>query len=146
MTAVSLLFTATSIKKEVLEKLICRELLYQTSQKKGIKIDEAAINEQLTALKKRFPSEAEFNNALTKRNLSEAAIKSQLERNVAIKEFVVKITIPDGRPLITKTSCIAISKRPSYPTKLSSHYATILLRNTTKSLLGNSPLMGDTEP
>ena len=90
----------SEIKKEVLENLIGRELLYQTSQKKGIKVDEAAINEQLTALKKRFPSEAEFNNALSEMNLSEATIKSQLERNVAIKEFVDKefvhkITISD---------------------------------------------------
>ncbi len=90
----------SEIKKEVLEKLIGRELLYQTSQKKGIKVDEAAVNEQLTALKKRFPSEAEFNNALSEMNQSEAAIKSQLERNMAIKEFVdkefvQKITISD---------------------------------------------------
>ena len=90
----------SEIKKEVLENLIGRELLYQTSQKKGIKVDEAAINEQLTALKKRFPSEPEFNKALSEMNLSEAAIKSQLERNMAIKEFVdkefvQKITISD---------------------------------------------------
>ncbi|MCK4468419.1 MAG: peptidylprolyl isomerase [Desulfobacterales bacterium] len=90
----------SEIKKEVLENLIGRELLYQTSQKKGIKVDEAAINEQLTALKKRFPSEAEFNKALSEMNLSEAAIKSQLEWNMAIKEFVdkefvQKITISD---------------------------------------------------
>lgn len=88
------------IKKQVLEQLIGRELLYQTSQKKGFKVDEAAVNEQLTALKKRFPSEAEFNNALSEMNQSEAAIKSQLERNMAIKEFVdkefvQKITISD---------------------------------------------------
>ncbi len=88
------------IRKEVLEKLIGSELLYQTSQKKGITVNEAAINKQLTALKKRFPSEAEFNKALNKMNLSEAAIKSQLERSMIIKEFVdkefvQKITIPD---------------------------------------------------
>ncbi|RLB25408.1 MAG: hypothetical protein DRG66_08045, partial [Deltaproteobacteria bacterium] len=35
------------IKKEVLENLINRELLYQESQRKGIKVDEAAINEQV---------------------------------------------------------------------------------------------------
>ena len=90
----------SEIKKDVLENLIGRELLYQTSQKHGIKVDEAAINNQLAMLKKRFPSEAEFNKVLSKNNLSEAAIRAQLERNMAIKEFidkqfVQKVTISD---------------------------------------------------
>ncbi len=94
----------SEIKKDVLENLIGRELLYQTSQKHGIKVDEAAINNQLTnqlaMLKKRFPSEAEFNKVLSKNNLSGAGIKAQLERNMAIKEFidkqfVQKVTISD---------------------------------------------------
>ncbi len=88
------------IKKDVLENLIGRELLYQTSQKHGIKVDEAAINTQLAMLKKRFPSEAEFDNFLSKNNLSEAAMRAQLERNIALKEFVdkqfvQKVTISD---------------------------------------------------
>ena len=90
----------SEIKKDVLESLIGRELLYQTSQKHGIKVDEAAINNQLAILKKRFPSETEFNKVLSKNNLSEAAIRAQLERNMAIKEFidkqfVQKVTISD---------------------------------------------------
>lgn len=90
----------SEIKKKILENFIDRELLYQASQKNGIKVDEAEVNEQLIALKKRFPSEAEFNKALSERNISEATITSQLERNIAIKEFidkqfVQKITITD---------------------------------------------------
>jgi len=94
----------SEIKKDVLENLIGRELLYQTSQKHGIKVDEAAINNQLAnqlaMLKKRFPSEAEFDKFLSKNNLSEAGMRVQLERNMAIKEFVdkqfvQKVTISD---------------------------------------------------
>ena len=80
----------SEIKKEILESLIGRELLYQASQENGIKVDEAAVNEQLTMLKKRFPSGAELNKALSEMNLSESAIKSQLERNLSIKEFIEK--------------------------------------------------------
>jgi peptidyl-prolyl cis-trans isomerase C len=76
------------IKKEVLENLISRELLYQETQQKGIKIDEAAVNEKVMTLKKRFPSEAEFKNALTKANLSEAVIKAQIERGLAIEQLI----------------------------------------------------------
>ncbi len=76
------------IKKEVLENLINRELLYQEAQQKGIKIDEATINEQVITLKKRFPSEAEFKSALTKANLSEVAIKNQIVRGLAIEQLI----------------------------------------------------------
>ena len=88
------------IKKKAIERLIERELLYQESQKKGIKVDEAAVNEQLETLKKRFPSEAELKNALTKMNMSEANVKSQFARGMAIQKFidnelVQKITVSD---------------------------------------------------
>jgi peptidyl-prolyl cis-trans isomerase C len=76
------------IKKEVLENLIDFELLYQETQQKGIKIDEATINEQVMTLKKRFPSEAEFKSALTKANLSEVAIKNQIARGLAIEQLI----------------------------------------------------------
>jgi peptidyl-prolyl cis-trans isomerase C len=90
----------SEIKKEVLENLIKRELLYQESQKQGITIDEAAVNEQLRKLKERFPSETEFKNALSSANLSEAAITSEFKRGMAIqqfvdKQFVQKITVSD---------------------------------------------------
>ena len=88
----------SEIKKQVLENLIASELLYQESQKQGITVDEAAINEQVRKLKERFSSEAEFKSALSKANLSEAAIKSQFKRGMAIqqfidKQFVQKITV-----------------------------------------------------
>ncbi len=88
------------IKKEAIERLIERELLYQESKKKGTKVDEAALKEQIEAMKKRFPSEAEFKNALSKMNLSEADVKSEFARGMAIqkvidKEFVQKTTVSD---------------------------------------------------
>ncbi|NVL90657.1 MAG: peptidylprolyl isomerase [Desulfobacterales bacterium] len=88
----------TQLKKEVLEHLIERELLYQESQKRGVKVDEESINEQLKTLKKQFASEKAFRNILTEMNLSEDAIKSQFMQDGAIqefidKEFVEKITI-----------------------------------------------------
>lgn len=76
------------IRKQVLEKLIARELLYQESQKKGIKVDQKEIDEQLTGLKGRFPSEAEFKNGLSTMNLTEATLRSQLERDLAIRKLL----------------------------------------------------------
>ena len=78
----------SQIRKQVLEKLIARELLYQESQKKGIKVDQKEVDAQLTALKGRFPSEAEFKNALSRMNLTEVDLKSQFERDLAIRELL----------------------------------------------------------
>ncbi|MFQ6003623.1 MAG: SurA N-terminal domain-containing protein, partial [Candidatus Zixiibacteriota bacterium] len=80
----------SEIKKEVLENLINHELFYQESQKQGITVDEAAIDEQLKKLKERFSSEAEFKSALSKANLSDATVKLQLKREMAIQQFIDK--------------------------------------------------------
>jgi peptidyl-prolyl cis-trans isomerase C len=78
----------SQIKKQVLENLIARELLYQESQKKGIKVDQKEVEAQLTALKGRFPSEVEFKNAMSTMNLTEADLRFQFERDVAIRKLL----------------------------------------------------------
>ena len=78
----------SQIKKQVLENLIARELLYQESQKKGIKVDQKEIEAQLTALKGRFPSEVEFKKALSTMNLTEAGLRFQFERDLAIRKLL----------------------------------------------------------
>ena len=88
----------SEIRKRVLKNLIDRELLYQESQKKGIKVDEAEVNERFKVLKKRFPGEAEFQEWLSKMDLSEAGLKSLLGQNMAIQKLIdkhLKITVSD---------------------------------------------------
>lgn len=76
------------IKKRVLETLINRELLYQESQHKGIKIEDTKVNGQLDTVKKRFPSDDEYQAALTKMKITEAELKSQIREGMAIQQFV----------------------------------------------------------
>jgi len=78
------------IKKDLLESLIDREVLYQESQKNGVSVSDEAINEQLKAMKKQFPSEEEFKNALSKLDLSEVSLKSQLKRSMGIQQVIEK--------------------------------------------------------
>ena len=90
----------TEMKKQALENLIDRELLYQESQRQGIKVDEAVINEEIDALKKRFPSEAELKKSLARMNLSETAMKLEFTQGRAIqqlidKEFGQKVSVAD---------------------------------------------------
>ena len=89
------------IRSQVLENLVARELLYQESQKKGIKISEEEVNKQLINVKAQFPNEAEFNNALTRMNLTEANIKEKLQRDLALKKLIEdevapKVTVSDS--------------------------------------------------
>ena len=69
------------IKKDLLESLINRELIYQESRRQKISAKESEVAEQYDGLKKRFPGEAEFNLALKQMNISEAEIKNKSGRN-----------------------------------------------------------------
>jgi len=78
------------VKEDILDNLIDREVLYQKSQKEGIKIGAQAVTDQLATIKKRFPSDAEFKKALDQMKLSESDIKSQIEKDMAIRELIDK--------------------------------------------------------
>jgi len=89
-----------ALKKNVLEGLIEREVLYQQSQKAGIKIADQSVDEQLAAIKKRFPGEEDFKKALSAMKLTEEEVKTQIARGLAIRELInqqimSKITISE---------------------------------------------------
>ena len=83
-----------TIRTKILENLISRELLYQESRNKGIKIDPQTAEAQLKVLKQRFPNEAEFKKALSQINLSEETLQIKIERDLAIQEFVNSQIVP----------------------------------------------------
>ncbi|MFC1812739.1 peptidylprolyl isomerase [Thermodesulfobacteriota bacterium] len=78
----------SEIKKEVLEKLINRELLYQKSQKDGFKVTSAEVDDQLSRIRRRFPSEEEFKRALGYMGFTEKNIEHQIRRGIEIQRFV----------------------------------------------------------
>jgi peptidyl-prolyl cis-trans isomerase C len=89
-----------AIRGQVLEALISRELLYQEGQKKGIKIEKQKLESEYEGLKKRFPSEEAFKTRLSTMNISEAEVKSQIERGLLIQELIEteiaeKVVIPE---------------------------------------------------
>ena len=77
-----------TLKKDILESLIEREILYQKSQKVGIQVTDQTVDDQLATIKKRFPNETEYKNALSKMNLSEDEVKAQIKRGLSIKELI----------------------------------------------------------
>jgi len=90
----------SGVENSVLENLITNELLYQETERKGIKVGEQAVNEQLNKIKKRFPNEEAYKSTIGKMNLSEADIKTQIEKGLSIQqlvkqEFSQKVNISD---------------------------------------------------
>jgi peptidyl-prolyl cis-trans isomerase C len=77
-----------SIRTEVMEGMIRREILCQESRKSGIKADENAVNAELKALRQQFTSETEFKNELSRRHISEESLRSRMERNNSVQQFI----------------------------------------------------------
>ena len=80
----------SEIKKKTLEKLIDGELLYQESQKMGLKVDDPAVDEQYAKFKEQFPNAEEFNKELVKTKLTEDYLKSQIKQAMLIQQFIDK--------------------------------------------------------
>lgn len=78
------------IENSILDSLIVGELLFQESKKKGVQVKPETVNEQLTVIKKRFPSEVEFNNALEKNNMTVSKIRADIGRDMAIQQLIDK--------------------------------------------------------
>ncbi len=77
-----------NVGEMALDGLIGRELMYQESQKEGIKAEAELVDRELAATKKRFSTQEEFDRALESVNLTEAAMKSDIARNMAMQQFV----------------------------------------------------------
>jgi peptidyl-prolyl cis-trans isomerase C len=90
----------TTAKNRVLENLIDAEVLYQQSQKEGIKVDDQAINEQIKKMKKRFSDETAYKKAIERMHVSEKEFRTEIQRALAINQLIdtnvrQKITVTD---------------------------------------------------
>jgi len=76
------------VKKEALDTLIGRELLYQESRRNGIAIPPATVENEIGRLRRQYANAADYQAALAKLGLNEDMIKSQIERGMAIRSFM----------------------------------------------------------
>jgi len=74
-------------RKNILDNLITMELYAQAAEKMGIKVDEKELESKFNDIKKMFPSEQEFAEALKKENLTVDEVKKNI-RLVTIKQKV----------------------------------------------------------
>jgi peptidyl-prolyl cis-trans isomerase C len=80
--------TLALTKKEALETLIGRELLYQESLREGFTVRGIDVDAEVEKLRKEFSSEEDFNTSLGKLDLSKEAIRSQIRRGMAIQALI----------------------------------------------------------
>jgi peptidyl-prolyl cis-trans isomerase C len=76
------------IRKQVLDNLIRRELIFQESRKKGFTVEDSAVQERLDALKSRFPSPEQFQAMMEQMSFTEEILKRQIREQLTIQKFV----------------------------------------------------------
>lgn len=76
------------MRKAALESLIDFQLLYQEAQKKGYRVENAAVESQMADVRKRFQSDQEFRDALARANLSQDKLKSKIQSDLLVQKFV----------------------------------------------------------
>jgi peptidyl-prolyl cis-trans isomerase C len=84
----------------VINDMISRELIYQQSQKKGIKVPPEFVNGELAEIKKQFSDPSQYDAALAEMKMTEEKLKEQIVQRQSIRtlidqEIVPKIKISD---------------------------------------------------
>ena len=98
-------------KSAILDRLVEGELLYQESKKQGIRVEAKEIDDRINELRKRFPNDAEYKEAISKMGISEAEIRAQMERGLAINQLI-KIQITDKIVISDEESKAFYDSRP----------------------------------
>jgi len=83
------------LRNEILDSLIDQELLYQDSQKEHMQVEKKAVDDKYDEIKKRFKTEQEFKDAIAKMGVTEAEIRSQLKKGLAIDELLKAKVVKD---------------------------------------------------
>jgi len=77
-----------SMKSDLLEKLIEDRLILQDAQKNNIKIDDSRVKAKIAEVKKRYRTDAEFQQALMEQGLVEADLQSRIKEQLLMYNIV----------------------------------------------------------
>ncbi len=76
------------IRKDILENMINRELLYQYALKEGFKADPEEIEAQFAELKGQFPDEEQFKQVIERMKTTEEQLKGQIRQRLVVQKFI----------------------------------------------------------
>ncbi|MFZ5875184.1 MAG: peptidylprolyl isomerase [Nitrospirota bacterium] len=73
------------LRAQALEDLIQEELMVQEAKRQGLTVTRSAVDEETAKIKKRFADSAQYDRALSRAGLSEAAVRAGVERFLLVK-------------------------------------------------------------
>jgi parvulin-like peptidyl-prolyl isomerase len=79
------------ISRVILDQLIEQRLILQEARARNAMPTEVQVEAQLQEIKKSFPTETDFTNALAQRNLTQSALKDRLRANLAVRNLMAKV-------------------------------------------------------
>lgn len=75
-------------RKQVLDRLVDEELLFQESKNRKMLADKAAVDAEIEKARAQFPTDDAFKEALASNKLSEAGLRAVFTRNLSIQGLV----------------------------------------------------------
>lgn len=88
------------LNKEILERLIEREILWQQAVDKGLVVNEQTVSAELERMKRQYVNAAILNNMLKNRDMSQEEFLGSIKRDLTIQALIERkiaraVTIPD---------------------------------------------------
>ncbi len=79
------------ISRVVLDQLIEQRLILQEARRRNTMPAETQVEAQLQEIKRNFPAESDFEQALAQRNLTLVDLKDRLRTNLALRNLMAKV-------------------------------------------------------
>src|SRR5690606_22787048 len=86
--------TYTRLKREALDQLIDKELLWQEAQRQGVKVEEALVQRELTATRAAFTRPGAFERQLQASGFDEAGYAEYLRRELIASHMLNTLVQP----------------------------------------------------
>ncbi len=81
---------AKELKKRALDKLIEEQLLYLKAKDEGITVDPFLVEKEIDKIKRKFPSEEDFQASLKEAGMTPQDLYDQIEKKLMVKRLVEK--------------------------------------------------------
>lgn len=82
------------MRKEVMDNMIGRELIYQKAVAQGITATDEQVMQEMTSIKRRFTDQEQYKTMLARMNTTEESLKDQISRMLVVRDFIGKEIVP----------------------------------------------------
>ncbi len=78
----------TSLKHDLADRMVKKELLYQESMEKDINIDPGKVDKQIQQFRDQFSSKDKYRQQLSSLGYTEDLLRTEISRNMAIQQLI----------------------------------------------------------